>query len=120
MSEHRISTQRLRQLASRLRRDWPANYPVEILKATRRLKGLRSECGESNFNEGRQLFQIWLNRELPTRVVEDTLLHEWAHLLTWEDHTFHNRVWAAKYAALTRWMSHEREWSGYPDEPISR
>jgi len=90
-----------------LRREWPARYPVKVRSMP--LKGL---SGDSSFR-ARQ-FRIRINRKKSYSERIDTILHEWAHVLTWfgagraEDHSDEWGLWYAKLCrAWDKWNYEE-------------
>lgn len=78
-----------------LRREFPSRYPVTI-----RSKPAKKGSGDSDFR-GRR-FYIRINSRKPYSERIDTILHEWAHVLTWfgagraEDHSDEWGLWYAK------------------------
>ena len=85
-----------------LRREFPLAYPVRV--RTRCIK----DCGDTTFIDGRGavggLFSIRVNGRKPFDSRIDTILHEWAHAMTWfgadaniEDH---GPEWGVAYAKV--------------------
>jgi len=81
-----------------LRREFPPRYPVTICSQS--LKGLSGDC---IFKNHRFLIRINSKKAFSERI--DTILHEYAHALTWfgadcvEDHS---DEWGLCYAKLYR------------------
>lgn len=99
-----MTTQRLRKLCRLLRRDFAPNAPVRVIRQPmeRDLYGLTDKAGKG--------YYIRLNNTLVREVQEQTLLHEWAHVLTWDvGEKHHCERWAAKFAEIIRWYQGEDE-----------
>lgn len=93
--------------AKRLRADrrTRVRYPVRIRWC--RMRGdTFADCNLHRPPGGRPWFEVRLNpAKLHTRTeVEDTVLHEWAHAMTWYDVRLddHEAVWGAAYAQAYR------------------
>jgi hypothetical protein len=80
-----------------MRRNFPARYPVYV-----RSRQLKAEHGYTIFADE---FLLCINNKqsFPLRI--DTLIHEWAHALTWfgaETHEDHSAEWGLAYAKIYR------------------
>ncbi len=85
-----------------LRREFPAQHKVRI-----RSVKMKDYDGEAIFqNQSRyKQFLIRINRNKPLATKLDTLLHEWAHCLTWfgaEQEEHHSDEWGLWYAKIYR------------------
>ena len=78
-----------------LRREFPPRYPVRV--RSRPLKDYSGDCSLRAF-----YFEIRINSKKPFTERIDTILHEWAHVITWfgagqaEDHSDEWGLWYAK------------------------
>lgn len=78
-----------------LRREFPAQYKV-------RVRSVKMESYDGDTSWEIAYFHIRINRNKPLSTKLDTLLHEWAHCLTWfgadqeEDHSDEWGLWYAK------------------------
>lgn len=81
--------------ALRALREWhPADSPVWVRRC--RLTGC---YGTTQWGTGR--FLITIDSALPESDQVHTLLHEWAHVLTWdESEEDHDEVWSAAYSRI--------------------
>lgn len=81
-------------------------YPVRIRWHRFKDPKTFADCTLYKPPKARPFFEIRLNPcKLTTRAeVEDTILHEWAHALTWYDVRLddHDAVWGAAYAQAYR------------------
>ena len=86
-----------RKLLAWLRRHFPATAPVVV-----RRKKLKGDCGQC-WCDGKRFF-VEINRAQCYALVADTLLHEWAHVLTLHgnDTNAHGEEWGLMYARLYR------------------
>lgn len=83
-----------------LRRNFPVEYSVSVKSII-----LKKECGYTEFGaEGG--FSVNINRKQSLALRIDTLIHEWAHVLSWfsaeallEDHS---GEWGLAYAKIYR------------------
>ncbi len=86
------------RLLAWLRQEFPLRYPVDV-----RSVALKGAYGETDFKRGSFIIRINMQKWFPTRV--DTILHEWAHAMTWfgaghyEDHS---DEWGLAYAKIYR------------------
>lgn len=92
-----------------LRREFPSRYPVRI--RSRILSGCSGDC---SFENRRFYIRIDSTKEYSEKI--DTLLHEYAHALTWfgagraEDHSDEWGLWYAKlYRAWDKWEYGEKK-----------
>ena len=85
-----------------LRRKFPPPRPVRVRRAS-----LPPEEGSKVFGEtvngGRQ-YTIKIEGRQSWPLIRDTLLHEWAHILTWNgnDTDDHGEEWGLQYARIYR------------------
>ena len=92
-----LSTRRCREVLKKLRRDFPAPAPVRVRFC---------DLGLDTYGvtgRGPRAFSIRLNNRRPFCADVETLLHEWAHVLTWDeadrgDH--HGPMWAVQQAEI--------------------
>ena len=92
--------QKWRKLTGRLRREFPCRRRIEVRRVSgKNLRGLHGECLYQN---GRFLIRINKNQSFALAV--DSLLHEWAHVLTFHgnDTDDHGEEWGLAYARLYR------------------
>lgn len=99
-----------------LRRNFPPPKPTYVRSLCMKGQGL---CGETEFFRG--YFYINVNKAHTYRLKIDTLLHEYAHVLTWfgaeSDIEDHGAEWGITYAKLYRTFL---EWDyGVADRPES-
>jgi len=94
------TTQKWRRTLTWLRRNFPAPLPI-IVRSVPILKWQ----GEAQCHSGRQ-FVIKIDRKQSFDLRIDTIIHEWAHVLTWfgaetniEDHS---AEWGIAYAKIYR------------------
>lgn len=108
-----LGTKHLRKIVRMLRKDFPTNAPIRVERPAWFKLGYHGDT-----NKGTKGYLIRLNRYEPCAMQIDTLLHEWAHALTWsrKDEPHHSMRWAERYAALTRWVQSEDEWEGTSGE----
>lgn len=94
------TTTKWRRMLRWLRDAHPARHPVRVERRprTQRKKEL---CGYCEF---RDKFYIFVDRRQVWALQIDTLLHEWAHALTWHgnDDDDHGPEWGLAYAKLYR------------------
>lgn len=97
------TTTKWRKTLNWLRGTYPANYPVGVERKPRTRK--RKElCGYCEFDESRGGYYVFVDRRQVWALQIDTLLHEWAHALTWHgnDDDDHGPEWGLAYAMLYR------------------
>ena len=99
---------RWHQVANWLRHEFPAPHPVDLRVENLTLPRKPIEYGEAG-KVGRRFLvrldprQTWLNGL-------DTLLHEWAHVLSWQAQLHHGDEWALAYGRLYRAWHEEDGW----------
>lgn len=102
--------QQFRLLLRLLREKYSPELPVKVrrvpLPATGP-KACQGLCGIANSDKSKskQYFVIWIRKSDPWATQRDTLIHEWAHALTWfqlPDGKDHGDVFARKYGVLYR------------------
>ncbi len=99
--------QKLRKTIRWLRKEFPTYYlPVQTRQIA--LKDGCGDCGiHSSFKMQSDFFLIRINKNDTFQVKVDTLLHEWAHTLTWCDTEYedHSGKWGEAYARIYRaWL----------------
>jgi len=89
-----------RRMLAWLRREFPLQRPVTV----RRLRLLGDECGTCVLE--RQRFRLEIASNQCSTLQRDSLLHEWAHAMTWFGadavRQFHGPEWGLAYAKLYR------------------
>ncbi len=101
---HHRQTVLVRRYARALRKSCPLGRPVKI----RFLSSMGDLGRASRITEGGRLhsYQIDISRELCLQAVLDVLIHEWAHLLTWQEtkdcRDEHPAAWGVAYAKVYR------------------
>lgn len=84
--------QKFRLILRLLRKDFPAEYPVRVRReenSSLKQKGYKDPpygwCWLSNENKPKseRYFSITINKNVSWRQQFETILHEWAHALTW-------------------------------------
>ena len=118
----RTNRARYQQVLNWLQERFPVKYKVRL-----RIEDLgRSEQGHA-VRSGRNGFILRIHRTLPRWLALDTLLHEYAHVMTWPEamptkgHTIHSDEWALAFARVYRLYVDEegdvesRQW---PWEPV--
>jgi hypothetical protein len=107
------AAQKWRKLLAWLRRNFPADYAVTV-----RTTPLKKHHGYTEYN-GK--FQVKINRKQCLALRVETLIHEWAHVLTWfgaETHLDdHNSEWGLAYARIYRTFLEWNYGKGVRDEP---
>lgn len=104
-----MSPGRLRAFLRKLRSAHPTPLPVRV-----RQRPMYDKNGRATFGctwRGSSHFGIHIHTVPPETCQLDTLLHEWAHVLTWREKLHHSAKWAAKYAELVRWVAGEAEYA---------
>ena len=87
----------LQKLFQRLALIAPTDKPVLI-----RVVRLRGMYGDCELRKG--CYRIRIDSRLSGVVLEDTLMHEWAHARSWWEQIEHGPAWGAEYARLlTEW-----------------
>lgn len=101
-------TQFLTTWLRRLRREFPTEKPVRIRRADR--------IAEHGITEELETYyRITIRRE-DWRLMLDTLLHEYAHVMVWDkEKTHHNHEWGKAYARVYRWYANHPTVRG-PDD----
>lgn len=96
----------LRKLLKHLRnlkRDFPLQHPVKVrtYKNYVDADGKTRLYGTTSFRNG--VFVIELLRHRDPSIIVDTLWHEWAHALIWDEHDFsHGREFWQTYGKIYR------------------
>lgn len=103
--------QKFRLLLKKLRKRFPPRYPVRVRRPSgKSLKGQDAPygvCWLSNDNKSPEdrYFTIYISCKYPIETQIDTLLHEWAHALTWfkcKPGQDHGDPWSEAYGKLYR------------------
>lgn len=93
------TAQKWRKLIAWLHRNFPIDYPMTI-----RSQRLKFFCGLTDYDGIR--FKIFVHRKQCFTLRVDTLIHEWAHVLTWfgaeTDNEDHSAEWGIQYAKIYR------------------
>jgi len=97
--------QRLRKTIRWLRKTFVPEKPFYGACVYTEQRPLKNLCGDCSNKGG--WFLIRINKKSSYQVKLDTLLHEWAHALTWFEHKYeeHPNVWGEAYARIYRaWL----------------
>lgn len=102
--------QQFRLLLRLLREKYPPEFPVKVRRVnlpSTGPKACQGMCGLANTDKpkSQRYFVIWLRKSDAWATQRDTLIHEWAHALTWfqlPDGKDHGDVFARKYGVLYR------------------
>lgn len=102
--------QKFRILLVRLRKEFPPEHPVRVRRLNKDMLGPDAPfgvCGLSNQYKpkSQRYFLIWIRNSDSWNVQSDTLIHEWAHTLTWfqlPNGKDHGDLFARKYGVLYR------------------
>ena len=97
------TTTKWRKTLHWLRAQYPASHLVRVQRKPRprRTKEL---CGFCEFDDDHSEYHIYVDLRQVWALQIDTLLHEWAHALTWHgnDDDDHGPEWGLAYAMLYR------------------
>ena len=107
---HLTVNQQFSLILRMLRQQFPPEHPVRVRRLNRDLMGPDAPfglCSLVNLQKPKseRYFVICLRKTDPWNVQMDTLLHEWAHCLTWyqlEDGKDHGDAFARKHGVLYR------------------
>lgn len=83
-----------------LRRNFSAQRPILVRSII-----LKKEHGYTEYDTMWKFFRIKIHRKQSFELRIDTLIHEWAHCLTWfgaEETTEHSAEWGLAYARIYR------------------
>lgn len=102
--------QRFRILLKYLREQFPAAHPIKVKRLNASTLGPDAPYGtchlvNSDKPKDKRYFIICVRKTDPWGIQMDTILHEWAHALTWyqlPDGKDHGDVFARKYGVLYR------------------
>jgi len=102
--------QKFRRILRLLRQDYPADYPIRVRRVENPLVGPDApygDCGLINSDKpkNKRYYLIRLAKSNTWKQQFETLLHEWAHCLTWhlvENHKDHGDIFHRKYGVLYR------------------
>lgn len=102
--------QKFRLILRLLRKDFPPNLLVKVRRVEKEILGSDAPygiCWLSNPNKplSEQYYSILISKRYPWTQQFDTLLHEWAHCLTWhliDDDAHHGDAFHRKYGVLYR------------------
>jgi len=87
-----------RKVVRFVKKEFPVDFPVSI----RRLKLSDKLDGDCYFNETN--FEIRINNQLPEHEAIETLIHEYAHVLSWKQcvNEYHGDQWGKFYSRIYR------------------
>lgn len=99
-----------RILLRMLREKYPPDHPVRVRRVVLPASGPKAcqgSCGVANSDKPKseRYFVIWIRISDPWSTQRDTLIHEWAHALTWYqlgEGKDHGDIFARKYGVLYR------------------
>ena len=97
--------QKLSKTIRWLRKEFPGPVSVYTKQVKLPIVGKMQILGDTERKAA--CFIIRLHKPSEYRVKMDTILHEWAHVLTWFDCKYedHPNVWGEKYAGIYRsWL----------------
>jgi len=83
-----------------LRRNFPVEFPVSVRSCDMK------DCGDTTFSDKTQDFKVRIRGNQSLSLKLDTVLHEWAHVITWFGAEFqteaHGGEWGIAYARIYR------------------
>jgi len=95
-----------RQMVAKLRREAPPLLPARVFVREKIAGRLLGSTSLVTCDRGKPLRFVIEVRRSSTDMMRDTLLHEWAHALTWsvgeQTHTDHSDPWALAYGRCYR------------------
>ena len=94
--------QKLAKTICWLRKTFPASLPVYTRQVT-----LKKKCGDCGLICNETKFLIRIDKNQPFGEKRDTILHEWAHTITWWEcsRENHPNIWGEAYARIYRaWL----------------
>lgn len=93
-TEKRKSYKLLNQVIRELRKEFPPDLPVKVIR-----KKLYDHFGFST--RGKKYYYLYLDSSLGEDVSIYIAWHEWAHLRTWDDQNIdHGTAWALEYGRI--------------------
>ncbi len=103
-------TQKFRLLVNRLKTEFPPEHPVRVRRCKRDLMGPDAPFGTCHLAnqskvKNQRYFVITIRMTDPWNIQCDTLIHEWAHSLTWYElpnGKDHGDLFARKQGVLYR------------------
>jgi len=92
-----------RKLVNWLKREFPSNHPAQVCRRRRATKK-KPLCGYCDFIRKEKKYYVYVDRSQVWALQCDTMIHEWAHVLTWHgnDEDDHGEEWALAYAKIYR------------------
>lgn len=102
--------QKFRLILRLLRERFPTDLPVRVRRVTKEIMGADTPYGicslvNASKPKSKRYYLILINKQHPWSQQCETILHEWAHALTWyqlEDGKDHGDIFARKYGVLYR------------------
>lgn len=102
--------EKFRLILRLLRQDFPPEYPVKVHRVTKPLTGPDAPYGDcslvnQNGLKDKRYFLIRISKTIIWTQQFETILHEWAHCLTWhlvDGSRAHSDVFHRKYGVLYR------------------
>jgi len=80
------------------------NFPIELAIRVRSCKMV--DCGDTTYSENMKDFRVRIRANQSLSLKLDTLIHEWAHAMTWFGAEFqietHGSEWRIAYALIYR------------------
>ena len=103
-----------------LRRNFPVEYRVEV-QSSIQIK----DCGDTTYSESSKSFKIRVRKSQSLTSKIDTIIHEWAHVVTWfgfesekEDHSGEHGMAQSKiYRTFLLWnygRAQKKKWAVNP------
>ena len=91
-----------RRLLVWLRQEFILRHSVTVRR--KRMTTNATDCGECIFNSRHKRFVINIEKRQHNPLTIDSVLHEWAHALTWfgSDDDHHGPEWGLAYAKIYR------------------
>lgn len=98
-----------------LRETHPCEFPVRVRRQYLKGENVLGDCLLIDGNKHGKYFRIRICSTLSLQHAWTTLLHEWAHAMTWDQshHEDHGDAWGQTFAEL--WREHMGD-SDYEDE----
>jgi hypothetical protein len=112
------AAQRWRKTLLWLHRNFPSEHGKVVLKT----HPLKKVHGFTTFSDNIKSFYVHINRDKSLSLRLDTVIHEWAHVLTWfgagQDDD-HSAEWGIAYARIYRaWVDWNYGRPGPPEEDV--
>lgn len=90
-----------------IRKNFPASNTVSVRRVPANkmstYRGTRVDAETFTYSNSGQ-FYVQITREMSSALLFDALIHEWAHILTWDvrDKEEHSAEWGVAYARIYR------------------